>query len=63
MSDGRNIADPVVEYLRLGLAFDRIEEGFVDAYTGDPALRAEVENAATPDPAELARRARSLRDE
>ncbi|MGB3302709.1 MAG: DUF885 domain-containing protein [Gordonia sp. (in: high G+C Gram-positive bacteria)] len=63
MSDGRNIADPVVEYLRLGLAFDRIEEGFVDAFTGDPALRAEVENAATPDPAELARRARSLRDE
>ncbi|MCS3878155.1 DUF885 domain-containing protein [Gordonia amarae] len=50
----------VDDYLRLGLAFDRLEEGFVDAYTGDPALRAEVANAAAPEPAELARRARSL---
>ncbi|ALG84039.1 hypothetical protein [Gordonia phthalatica] len=56
-------ADPVVEYLRLGLAFDRIEEGFVDAYTGDPALRVESENAPAPDPAELVRRARALHDE
>lgn len=63
MTNGRNIADPVTEYLRLGLAFDRLEEGFVDAYTGDPALRAEAQNAPTPDPAELARRARALRDE
>ena len=55
--------DPVAEYLRLGLAFDRIEEGFVDAYTGDPALRVEAENAPAPDPAELARRAAALRDE
>lgn len=55
--------DPVVEYVRLGLAFDRIEEGFVDAYTGDPALRAESENAAAPEPAALARRARVLREE
>ncbi|WP_040517475.1 hypothetical protein [Gordonia neofelifaecis] len=56
-------ADPVTEYLRLGLAFDRIEEGFVDAYTGDPALRTEVENAPAPEPAELARRARALLNE
>ncbi len=53
--------DLVTEYLRLGLAFDRIEPGFVDAYTGDPALRAEVQNAPAPDPDELARRARDLR--
>ncbi|MCK0439873.1 DUF885 domain-containing protein [Gordonia alkaliphila] len=52
--------DLVTEYLRLGLSFDRIEPGFVDAYTGDPALRVEVDNAPAPDPAELARRARDL---
>ncbi len=50
----------VDDYLRLGLAFDRIEPGFVDAYTGDPVLRAEADNAPAPDPAELARRARDL---
>ena len=27
------------EYLLLGLRFDRIEAGYVDAFTGDPALR------------------------
>ncbi|MEV5833905.1 DUF885 domain-containing protein [Nocardia sp. NPDC052112] len=53
----------VTEYLRLGLAFDRLEEGFVDAYTGDPALRREVENAPAPEPRELARRAVALRAE
>jgi len=53
-------ADVVSDYLRLGLAFDRIEEGFVDAYTGDPALKAEVDNAPAPSPGELAARAREL---
>ncbi|MFQ6325874.1 DUF885 domain-containing protein [Nocardia sp. CWNU-33] len=53
----------VTEYLRLGLAFDRLEEGFVDAYTGDPALRREVENAPAPEPRALARRAAALRAE
>ncbi|MET7773486.1 DUF885 domain-containing protein [Nocardia sp. NPDC005366] len=51
----------VTEYLRLGLAFDRLEEGFVDAYTGDPVLRREVENAPAPQPSELASRAADLR--
>ncbi|WP_280312671.1 5-formyltetrahydrofolate cyclo-ligase, partial [Nocardia abscessus] len=36
--------------VRLGLAFDRLEEGFVDAFTGDPALRREVQNAPAPQP-------------
>lgn len=54
------MSELVTEYLRLGLAFDRLEEGFVDAYTGDPALRAEVADAPTPEPAQLARRAREL---
>ncbi|MFE3293215.1 DUF885 domain-containing protein [Rhodococcus sp. NPDC059234] len=53
----------VREYLLLGLGFDRIEEGFVDAYTGDPALRRKVENAPAPDPRELAARAARLRSE
>ncbi|SIR78787.1 DUF885 domain-containing protein [Williamsia sterculiae] len=56
--------EPVVEeYLRLGLAFDRIESGFVDAYTGDPRLRREVENAPAPVPRDLAARAAALRAE
>ncbi|UTT49629.1 DUF885 domain-containing protein [Rhodococcus gordoniae] len=55
--------DFVNEYLLLGLAFDRLEEGFVDAYTGDPALRRKVENAPAPDPRDLSHIARRLRDE
>ncbi|NLG54257.1 MAG: DUF885 domain-containing protein [Rhodococcus sp.] len=56
--------DPLVrQYLLLGLSFDRLEEGFVDAYTGDAALRRQVENASPPDPRELAATARTLRGE
>ena len=55
--------DLVREYLTLGLRFDRLVEGFVDAYTGDPALRRVVDNEPRPDPAMLARRARELRVE
>ncbi|MEV6278054.1 DUF885 domain-containing protein [Nocardia sp. NPDC051832] len=53
----------VTEYLRIGLAFDRLEEGFVDAYTGDPELRRAVQNAPAPEPRDLARRAAGLRAE
>ncbi|MFI6214446.1 DUF885 domain-containing protein [Nocardia brasiliensis] len=53
----------VTEYLRLGLAFDRLEEGFVDAYTGDPALRRDVANGPAPEPRQLAQRAAALRAE
>jgi hypothetical protein len=63
MSSGMEAHPLVTEYLRLGLAFDRLEEGFVDAYTGDPVLRREVENAPAPQPRELARRAAALRAE
>jgi hypothetical protein len=52
--------DLVAEYLRLGLRFDRLEEGFVDAYTGDPVLRREVQNEVPPEPREMAARAREL---
>jgi hypothetical protein len=53
--------DLVREYLLLGLRYDRLVDGFVDAFTGDPALKAEVANEPAPAPADLARRARALR--
>jgi hypothetical protein len=48
------------EYLLLGLRFDRIEEGYVDSFTGDPALRRQVRNEPAPDPADLAIQAERL---
>ena len=51
------------EYLMLGLRFDRVEEGYVDSFTGDPALRAAVGSEPPPDPADLARQADRLVDE
>ena len=50
----------IAEYLMLGLRFDRIEEGYVDSYTGPPALRRTVADEPAPDPAELARQADRL---
>jgi len=50
----------VREYLLLGLRFDRIESGYVDSFTGDPALRQTVSAEAAPDPADLVRQARRL---
>ena len=50
----------VDQYLRLGLAFDRLERGFVDAWTGPAALRAQVESGPVPTAASLAARARDL---
>jgi hypothetical protein len=55
--------DVVREYLLLGLRFDRLIEGFVDAYTGDPALRRQVDDEPRPDPAALAAKAREIRAE
>jgi hypothetical protein len=48
------------EYLSLGLRFDRIESGYVDAFTGDPALRQSVLAEPAPDPADLVRQAQRL---
>jgi hypothetical protein len=45
-------------YCVLGLSFDPLAPGFVDAYTGNPALRSHV--PSTPVPAELAADARRL---
>lgn len=53
--------DLITEYVRLGLRFDRLEPGFVDAFTGDAALRRDVDNESPPLPSDLGRRARELR--
>ena len=45
-------------YVVLGLSFDALVPGFVDAYTGDPALRSHV--PSTPTPSDLAADARRL---
>ena len=50
----------VREYLLLGLRFDRVEQGYVDSFTGDPALRRAVAAEPQPDPADLARQAERL---
>ena len=55
--------DVVAGYLQLGLRFDRLERGFVDAWTGPAALRAEVESGPLPRAADLQRRAQELRRE
>ena len=52
--------DVALEYVRLGLRFDRLESGFVDAYTGDPRIRAAVEDEPAPTPQGLRDRARAL---
>jgi hypothetical protein len=52
--------DVPLEYVRLGLRFDRLESGFVDAYTGDPRIRAQVEDEPAPTPQGLRDQARSL---
>jgi hypothetical protein len=48
------------EYLLLGLRFDRVESGYVDAFTGDPELRQTVSAEPAPDPAGLVRQAQRL---
>jgi hypothetical protein len=48
------------EYLLVGLRFDRIEEGYVDSFTGDARLRAQVADESAPDPGELASHAQRL---
>ncbi|MET0896775.1 MAG: DUF885 domain-containing protein [Mycobacterium sp.] len=50
------------EYLLLGLRFDRVEEGYVDSFTGDPALRHAVAGEPAPEPADLVRQAQRLLD-
>jgi hypothetical protein len=60
MDVGRDSSSLIREYLLLGLRFDRVEDGYVDSFTGDPALRRAVESEPQPDPADLARQAERL---
>ena len=60
MDLGRDSSTLIREYLMLGLRFDRVEEGYVDSFTGDPALKRAVAAEPQPDPADLARRAEQL---
>ncbi|WP_019971958.1 hypothetical protein [Mycobacterium sp. 141] len=60
MANGTDSTGFIREYLLLGLRFDRIEEGYVDSFTGDPALRRQVGDEPAPDPADLARQADRL---
>ncbi|MDO3403057.1 DUF885 domain-containing protein [Mycolicibacterium neoaurum] len=55
-----NASTLIDEYLLLGLRFDRVEEGYVDSFTGDPVLRRKVADEPAPDPADLARTAQRL---
>jgi hypothetical protein len=52
--------DVVREYVRLGLSFDRLSRGFVDAWTGPAAVRAEAESGPVPRAADLRARAAEL---
>src|SRR5829696_4517501 len=52
--------DLPLEYVRLGLRFDRLEPGFVDAFTGDPGVRAQVADEPAPTPSGLRDQARTL---
>lgn len=60
MANGIDSTGFIREYLLLGLRFDRVEEGYVDSFTGDPALRRQVGDELAPDPADLARQADRL---
>lgn len=60
MANGIDSTGFIREYLLLGLRFDRVEEGYVDSFTGDPALRRQVGDEPAPDPADLARQADRL---
>jgi hypothetical protein len=52
--------DVPLEYVRLGLRFDRLESGFVDAYTGSARVRAEVADEPAPTAVQLRDQARVL---
>ncbi|MGY1672841.1 DUF885 domain-containing protein [Geodermatophilus sp. SYSU D00710] len=52
--------DVPLEYVKLGLRFDRLESGFVDAYTGEKRIRAQVEAEPAPTPQALRDQARAL---
>jgi hypothetical protein len=60
MNAGLSNTTLIREYLLLGLRFDRVEEGYVDSFTGDPELRRIVAAEPSPQAADLARQADGL---
>ncbi|MBY0288525.1 MAG: DUF885 domain-containing protein [Mycobacteriaceae bacterium] len=60
MNSGLSNTTLIREYLLLGLRFDRVEEGYVDSFTGDPELRRTVANEPPPEPADLTQQAERL---
>jgi hypothetical protein len=60
MDAGTDSEALIRDYLLLGLRFDRLEEGYVDSFTGDPQLRRQVAAEPAPDPADLTRQANRL---
>src|SRR3954452_22743026 len=52
--------DVPLEYVRLGLRFDRLQARFVDADRGDPQIRAQVADEPAPTPQGLRNQARGL---
>jgi hypothetical protein len=52
--------ETVTDYLKLGLRFGRVVDGFVDAFTGDEDLKRQVDDEPAPDPSELSRQAAAL---
>jgi hypothetical protein len=63
MDAGTGSAPLIRVYLLLGLRLDRFVVGYVDSFTGDPALGRGVADEPGPDPAGLAREARRLLSE
>ena len=55
-----NASTLIRDYLMLGLRFDRVEDGYVDSFTGDPELRRIVADEPSPEPADLTRQAERL---
>jgi hypothetical protein len=60
MDAGTDSESLIRDYLLLGLRFDRLEEGYVDSFTGDPQMRRQVAAEPAPDPADLTRQAQRL---
>ncbi|MBF6329816.1 DUF885 domain-containing protein [Nocardia transvalensis] len=52
----------VADYLKLGLRFGRLADGFVDCWFGDPSLAHQVVDEPRPHPADLAGQARLLNE-
>jgi hypothetical protein len=63
MNAGLSNTTLIREYLLLGLRFDRVEEGYVDSFTGDPELRRIVAAEPSPQAADLAHQADRLLNE